>query len=1167
MPLLEGDAGVPVSSVMQIEPQPTVDPARTPSFDDTLHAAFRLNNSVASAIAWAGRGNQPQDLATPDPNYDAFSNIKGYEANANSFLFAHSPADTTRIKAQIDAEDQDRKIMDSAGWRGWAAGLEAGALDPIFFVPVGGAALKGGESALKFGLNTARAGALGLTAQESLLQMTQETRTLGESATNVAAGTVLAGLLGGGASAVFGKFAGHAAALDRDMKIPSGADALVPNTVSVTPEDLAADTGGAVGAQVANRTQARLKSAFGAEKVLRITSPGLRTAMSPEVETRRASQLLAESPYIYQDNALGIAQTPAVETLIKTWHGPLYESLQMLDQQFTKYRTGTAAGRGTRLIQQGKDMLDRGQRDYLNFDEFKEAVGQAMRRGDVSEIPEVAEAAKHMRKNIFDPLKDEAVNNGQLPEDVAPETATSYLSRVWNTEKIIAQRPRFLGMVSEWLKTQQSVAERGMTEHDLRQTESIAAADQHATTARTTLNAMPAMYKERDAFTGIAERTAMARERSQAKIKALESELNTSEKRRATISDEGRRAEAEAQSKRINAKLDDEYQRLSDIESKLDQHEYKLRGSKEQIAKSLSSVDEVRALEKKARANAESSAVRAAELSQFARLSDTELKDISEQIAQKLIGTPGGRINYEKIPIAVVRAPALKERTFSIPDLFSGSGATPEDFLESDVERIAKHYVRTMAPDVELAKKFGSADMTETIKKINDAYGQRATDAATDSERKVLEKNRTNDLRDMSAMRDRLRGTYAAPSDPNGLIHRGARLIGQWNYVRMMGGMTVSSLSDIGSIVMKEGITRAFKAGIVPMIRNFKSLKLSAQEVKKAGTALDMVLDSRAESLADIGDDFGKRSKFERGMDNAGSLFGVAALMNPWNAALKQFAGVLAQDRILEHSLALVSGKLSKHDTELLAASHIDANLAERIVKQFKAHGVTQDGTRIANVDSWTDPEAAQTYRASVVRSVDSAVVTPGVGDKPLVLSKFLGSPELAKLIFQFRSFSFAATQRVVIAGLQRRDLATMNGMMTMVGLGMLTYYIKTKQAGRETSDDPATWVLEGIDRSGVTGSLFDINNIIEKLSRGNIGLSRLRGGPQMTRYASRNMAGAVLGPTLGTIEDVFQVAGAASDGSLKDSDKRAMLRLVPASNLFYIRHLMDEMAMEQGGH
>ncbi len=466
---------------------------------------------------------------------------------------------------------------------------------------------------------------------------------------------------------------------------------------------------------------------------------------------------------------------------------------------------------------------------------------------------------------------------------------------------------------------------------------------------------------------------------------------------------------------------------------------------------------------------------------------------------------------------------------------------------------MARFYTRTMAPDVELAERFGRADMDDQLGKIADDYQRLSDRAKSEKKRTALARRREHDIRDIAAMRDRLRGTYGAPADPNSPIVRTSRIARQLNYLRLLGGMMLSATVDLANMVMANGILRVAGDGIVPLVRNFRAFRLATNEVKLTGTAWDMVLDSRALNLADLGDDYGRLSRAERALTAATNNFGVLTLISPWNAAMKQFTGVVTSNRILETSAAWSRGKVRRGDSRKLAQMGIDRQMAERIAAEFTAHGETLDGVRIAHTERWTDRDAMLAFRAAVQKDVDATIVTPGIGDRPLWMSA-----ELGKVIGQFRSFAFASTQRVFIARLQQRDAAALNGALLAVGLGMMVYASKTWLAGREVSDDPAVWVTEGVDRSGITGFLYDINNIVEKGSRGTVGVSALTGGPTMSRYASRSITGAVFGPSIGFSEDLVRLVGAGAVGDWRQSDTRAARRLVPYQNLFYARRLFD---------
>ncbi len=559
---------------------------------------------------------------------------------------------------------------------------------------------------------------------------------------------------------------------------------------------------------------------------------------------------------------------------------------------------------------------------------------------------------------------------------------------------------------------------------------------------------------------------------------------------------------------------------------------------------------------RKADAKADAAAKKAEE---FSRLSDGEVKDLVEETIDTILGNADGRIPYDSI-VSGPRGP-LKERLLRI------ESKKIQEFLNTDIEEVLHAQVRTMSADVELAKKFGSVDMAEQIRKINDEANRKiaAVDGMTDKDGKLavpeakakerarLDRSRKSAVRDIEAMRDRIRGQYALPSNPDGIVLRAGRIARTLNYLRLLGGMLLSAFPDIAGIVFKHGLTSTFRDGFVPLVSDMKAVKLAGAEVKAAGTALDMILDSRAMSIAEIGDQFGRGTSFERAIKSAGTRFGVVSLMAPWNAAMKQFSGMVVMTNLLRASEKVAKGGASPKEIRKLAAAGINSDLAERITAQFAKHGETQNGVLLAKAGDWDDRLAKEAFRAAVVRDVDRIIVTPGQ-DKPLWMST-----ELGKTIGQFKSFNVSAMQRIALSALQQRDAETLSGIVTSLSLGAMTYVAKQATAGKDISDDPAVWATNAFDWSGLAGWMMEVNNVAEKASRGRVGLSALT-GEQMSRYQSRNVVGAFLGPTPDAVADIFQVTGSMFAGDTTKSDLHKMRQLMPFQNLFYIRGLLNKV-------
>jgi hypothetical protein len=176
-------------------------PRPVPEAADVVGAAFRQDNIVGSTVnAIANSGT-----FAPDPDHNPLTVIRGtpYERqHLDRFVGSRSEPETRSIMRRIDGEDADRKTLEAAGAGGTLMSILAGTLDPTLLLP-GSVAVKLGREGYEFAraaVGVGAAAAIQSTAQESVLQATQETRTLRESLLNVGSATILAGLIGGAAT-------------------------------------------------------------------------------------------------------------------------------------------------------------------------------------------------------------------------------------------------------------------------------------------------------------------------------------------------------------------------------------------------------------------------------------------------------------------------------------------------------------------------------------------------------------------------------------------------------------------------------------------------------------------------------------------------------------------------------------------------------------------------------------------------------------------------------------------------------------------------------------------------------------------------------------------------------------------------------------------------------
>lgn len=529
-------------------------------------------------------------------------------------------------------------------------------------------------------------------------------------------------------------------------------------------------------------------------------------------------------------------------------------------------------------------------------------------------------------------------------------------------------------------------------------------------------------------------------------------------------------------------------------------------------------------------------------------LTKDEIRDLAKDTVTTLMGAAPNRLMMPGDLVKMKRGPLAERLLSSLPT------TKVLDFVEKDVERIDHFYSRTMTADTNLTKKFGSVDMVDQLQKIQDAYNARKA-GKSEAEQIRLQNAADADKRDIAALRDITRGTYRLPSDPEGMLYRSVQAIKTLNFLSSLGMMTVSAMSDLAKPIMRNGLLNL--KIFTPYVRGLQSIKIARKDAKLFGAGIDMITGDRVLEFNELTAQYANGTKFERGLQQAGRMFGFITLMNPWNAAMKQFSGVVSMTRALEGVEALAKGTIDIKERAYLAENGIDGPLAERIFAQFEKHGGADGAVRFANAGAWEDRYAREALGALVNREVNNIIVTPGVGDRPLLMHTQTG-----QLIGQFQSFAFASIQRTLIAGMQQRDAAFFGGVLLSCALGALSYLIKSVLAGVELSSDPGVWASEAIDNSGVLGILMNADHAVEKVTHDRLGLSALTGVPAR-RYLNVNPIGSFLGPTFGKASDAFDVAGALSTGSYSASDTHKLRKMLPLQNLLWLRLAFN--AAEEG--
>ncbi len=497
-----------------------------------------------------------------------------------------------------------------------------------------------------------------------------------------------------------------------------------------------------------------------------------------------------------------------------------------------------------------------------------------------------------------------------------------------------------------------------------------------------------------------------------------------------------------------------------------------------------------------------------------------------------------------------------------------------EGFIVSDIFSLMKTYYRQVTPDILFTLKYGDPNglgykyideansMTfPGLMQVANEYNLKAVRAKNKEAKAKIIKERNQVLEDLEAGVELVSGTYGLPADPHAWTSRAMRTMKHYNALTMLTGFFAAT-ADVARIAMTSGIQRGFKTQFEmwsDMLSSKKTgiFKAGKKEAQSFAEAVDMVTGQRAMLFSDIGDMFGMTSKIEGMMGKTANFnFMYVNLMSRWTEFMKSAASVTIGSRILEDSVKWGKGTLADKNKTKLAASGIDEAMAKKIASEFDKHGTKLKYNFMANTAEWTDDAAKQSFGAALNKDINITIVTPGKGDTPLFMNY-----ELASTIVQFKKFAMAATQRMLLRGMQEKDMDFLFGSLLLMGTGMLVDAVYTElRFGKDYSKKSFTdKLLSAFDRSGLGGIYVDVNRSIEALTDNRIGIRPLLGEGKPYGSSMKSKVG-LIGPSASQIYNIFDIMYDVGGNKYNHYTARNVRRLIPFQNVWYLDWLFDDI-------
>lgn len=465
-------------------------------------------------------------------------------------------------------------------------------------------------------------------------------------------------------------------------------------------------------------------------------------------------------------------------------------------------------------------------------------------------------------------------------------------------------------------------------------------------------------------------------------------------------------------------------------------------------------------------------------------------------------------------------------------------------YMENDILTVAHRYTRSVAPDVELMKRYGSLDLAEEIKEVKQDFEALIMTAANAEEAAKLTKemDRIIDNIEHSVKTLRNRDDYSLMTSQG--LRSAIKGVNTWTFVTKMGMFPVNSIGELGMATLTHGFSKSYGALFQDAKNGFKGLKLARQDAKTLGIAVDMALSDRMMALFDLHAPGYKEGKIERTLESMSGFAAKAFGMPYINDAMRTSSTFWNSNRFGTEIPKIADWTADNYLKTDFASLGIGQDQARIFKVEMDKHGEWIDGYYAANLQKWDDQEAATAYGAALMKAVDNDFILPQAGDLP----KFAQSPA-GKLALFMRSFMLTSTHRILLAHAQRTSInpGHAKGLAGVLAAGLLSHLLYETAKGRDPGDDPMDLVYGALNRSGIGGIFMEANNMADRTLGVGLGPNDQFAGQGVAKAVGEAAVGAA-GVNAFTAQDVA--------GLISEPSGNNVMNLMPLQN-----HVLLEFA------
>jgi hypothetical protein len=516
----------------------------------------------------------------------------------------------------------------------------------------------------------------------------------------------------------------------------------------------------------------------------------------------------------------------------------------------------------------------------------------------------------------------------------------------------------------------------------------------------------------------------------------------------------------------------------------------------------------------------------------------------------------------------------LNQRKLDMPNSFKITDPqlgeiSAAEFFNTDLEVVAEAYLRGMGHKIEAAKMFGDANLWSKSHDIEahwreTVYAKAAAEGASTDELARLRSNFDEYMGWVDIIKRGVMGGLKT-RDPWAMDNRIARNLKNYQVLTSMGRVLMTSIPEAMRLPMVNGFKTAFGSLWDRALLDYSKIKPNVELSRETGELFDLVRDVHSARVAELNtpDPSGGGSYIEKLLQKAVPGFFKMVGLTHWTVMTKDMLMFGAQHKVMQLAKAVDEGN-NAFKLASMGISRRDAKLLASMPSE--QHG----NLILPAVQNWAGPDG-QRARTLLIDAIHGearrAIVTPSFADRSLLFNgvaarkgKVVAESDLMSLPLQFMSYGIAASQKVLMSGLQGRDQSFFMGALAMMFLGMFSNYLKQPQTAT-MNKSTGEWLLEGYEASGVGAFWFsDLNQMIERYSSNSLGIRPALGiDPRFGKTTNVGDFIDAAGPSIGTLYDV---GSAFLDPELTPSNRaQAIRRAVPYNNVIWWGSITRDLA------